>query len=144
ALTCTVLAPNGHLRLEPGPVPQPPVQFKVVSWQPFGSLNPSSPPFTSAPPGELPLMVTDALPLKAGTACASDAAASARPYPNVLFGSPDPSRTALFPSSPRSLPRASSLPSAPALPLSRHGAACSASAAMPATCGAAADVPKKG
>jgi len=56
-----------------------PVQFKVVSWQPFGSLNPSSPPFTSAPPGELPLMVTDAPPLNAGTACASDAVASARP-----------------------------------------------------------------
>jgi len=34
--------------------------------------------------------------------------------------------------------------SAPPAPAARHGAACSASAAIPATCGAAAEVPKNG
>src|SRR5262245_50557783 len=42
----------------------------------------------------------------------------------------------------RSAVRALTGSSAPAPVASRHGAACSASAAMPATCGTAADVPK--
>src|SRR5262245_48094267 len=45
---------------------------------------------------------------------------------------------------PRSFPRASFTASAPGFPVSRHGAAWRASAAIPATWGAAADVPKNG
>src|SRR5262245_23282040 len=72
------------------------------------------------------------------------AAASARPDPETLSGWPPPfSETALFTIRFRSVVRAATASSAAELEPSRHGAACIASAAIPATCGAAADVPKK-
>src|SRR4029077_62696 len=101
-------------------------------------------PATFAPVGVLPLIVTDEGPLNDGSVFSTEASASARPNPNVLFGSPLPRRTALFSTRLRRLVRADVGLSAPSVEASRHGADCSTSAGGPAACGAAADVPKNG
>src|SRR6516225_5215915 len=62
----------------------------------------------------------------------------------MLLGTAPPSGTALFRMRLWRAIRAVTLSLAPAAPLRRQGAACSKSAAIPPTCGTAAEVPKNG
>ena len=80
--------------------------------------------------------------MKTGIVFCTDAKASARPEPNTLSAGAPLIAAALPTISPRSIVRAVALSGAPLAPAMRHGADCSTSAASPATCGAAADVPK--
>src|SRR5437899_6382369 len=142
--TLTLVVPNGHEIVEPGDVPQPPDHERRVSEQPFGSENPSWSAVSVAPSGELPLTVVAADPRNTGSVFCADARASARPYPNTLSGTTSLTCAAFLTIKSRSVVRAVPASSADGPPATRHGAACSTSAAMPATCGAAADVPKNG
>src|SRR5437868_5641954 len=67
ALTDIVLSPNGHVIVDPGDVPQPPIQVTRVSPQPFGSTKPSAAGVRLAPEGALPLTIRSDLPLKIGS-----------------------------------------------------------------------------
>src|SRR4029077_14070520 len=49
AATLIVFVPAGHVIVEPGDVPHPPVQVMVVSEHEFGSTNPSCAALSAAP-----------------------------------------------------------------------------------------------
>src|ERR1051326_7528850 len=127
----------------PGAVPQPPVHVSAVRSQLFGSRNPSCAGVSATPNVEFASKVRFALaPRHAGSVALIAASASARPAPNTLSGVAVLRRTALLSSRLRTAPRAVAAAIVDVLRFSRQGAPCSSSAATPATCGAAADVPK--
>src|SRR5207249_1335779 len=97
-----------------------------------------------APTGELPLTAIVDAPPNTGSVFCTDASASARPYPNMVSGTVSLNGTAFVTIRFRRAARAAADSMAPGAPATRQGAACSTSAAMPAMCGAAADVPKNG
>src|SRR5690349_16748934 len=144
AETVTVLVPAGHVIVVPGDVPQPPVQLSVVSAHEFGSVNPSCDAVSDAPNVVFASKVSVVLrPFHVGMIVRIDPNASARPAPNVLSGVSAVRRTARPSSKSRTVVRAAAAAVVDAARLSRHGAPCRSSAAMPPMCGDAADVPKK-
>ena len=128
--TLTFVVPSGQVSVVPGEVPQPPVHLSIVSGHWLGSEKPSCDSDTLAPLDDVPGTVTVPLPVRTGSAAWIEESAFARPDPKV-FGSPRPS--AFCTSSLRSVVRAVTGSAAPVAPATRHGADCSASAAMPAT-----------
>src|SRR5437773_3674092 len=142
--TLMVDEPTGHVIVDPGAVPHPPVQFNAVNGHRFASTNPSCAAVRLAPNVVLPSTVsTVADPRHAGRVAFSEAKASARPKPDALSGS-EPLRGIARPRiKSRTVLRAPAGATVEAVRPSRHGALCSSSAAMPPMCGAAAEVPKK-
>src|SRR5262249_55973930 len=97
-----------------------------------------------APPDAFASTTIAVGPVKTGSVRCTVAAASARPEPDRLSGCPVVfNENALVTTVSRSAVRAATGSSRPLPPSSRHGAPCTASAAIAATCGVAADVPKK-
>jgi hypothetical protein len=88
APTLTLVVPNGHVIVEPGLEPHPPVHVSRVIGHWLGSLKPSCDGDRLAPPGVLPLTTSAGGPVSAGSAFFTDAKAFVRPDPNVLFGPP--------------------------------------------------------
>ena len=67
AETLTLFVPCGHVIVDPGPVPQPPVHDRRDTAQLFGSVNPSCAAESVAPAAELALTLTFVEPLKTGS-----------------------------------------------------------------------------
>src|SRR5947209_18610857 len=128
--------------VDPGLVPQPPVQFNDTSEHWFGSENPSCAAVRLVPNGEFPSTVRLADPLRFGSVACTAPNASARPMPNVLSGFGLLKMTAWPRRRLRSVVRAVEAAIVDVVRLSRHGAPCKTSAAMPPRCGDPADVPK--
>src|SRR5580765_2594903 len=127
----------------PGAVPQPLVQVRLLIPQPFGSTKPSCSPVRLAPKVEFASTVSVCTPCHPGSVACTALNASTLPAPTVLSGAGPsgkvlPTRRFLI------VVRAASAVAVEVLRFSRHGALWRTSAAIPPTCGAAADVPKKG
>ena len=84
--TLTAFVPNEQVIIDPGLVPQPPVQLNDTSEHWFGSTNPSCAAVRLAPNGVFPSTVRLAGPLRVGSVACTAPNASARPIPNVLSG----------------------------------------------------------
>src|SRR5690242_19621977 len=99
---------------------------------------------TLAPVGVLPLTVSLVVPFALGSVFSAAARALMRPEPKILLGAGLPRGAALFKIRSRSVVLAVTWSRAPMAPLSRQGAASRSSAATPAACGVAAELPKNG
>src|SRR5258708_24400087 len=85
AATDTALVPAAQVMVDPGPVPQLPVQVSVFRPQPFGSVKPSCSPVRLAP--KVLLASNDSVfdfPFHPGSVDCTVANASTRPAPKVL------------------------------------------------------------
>src|SRR5579859_3382106 len=130
--------------LEAGPAPQPPVQLNVAIGHVLGTGKPICGAVTLAPFGVLPPTTKEVGPLKTGMVASAAASASARPKPKMLLGVDPPNGTVLFNIKLCKSVRAVTLSTAPAAPFRRQALDCNRSAAMPATWGVAAELPKNG